>query len=206
MSSSTMKPAIARAARVLLPLFLLAGCASVDSDRFYTLAGGPSVTAPASGGAPLYFEMRPVTIPAQVRRPQLVVTEGQGRVDLKEHERWAGPLDDEITQGLSLAIAARLGAIDVYRNPAPAGSALYRIGANVQRFESRLDGHALIDAVWSVRKLDGAPVLTCRSVLHEPVGAGYAALVAGHRAALDRLAAAIADGVRRQAAGQPPSC
>lgn len=205
MRSSTGLRIIARAACVL-GLIVGAGCASVEDDKFYTLAAGQAAGAPAPAGAPLYFEMRPVTVPAQVRRPQLVVIEGEGRVDLKEHHRWAGPLDDEITQGLSLAVAARLGGIDVYRNPAPSGATLYRIGANIQRFESQLGSHALVDAVWNVRKLDGAPVLTCRSVLREPVGAGYEALVAGHRAALDKLAAAIADGVRRQAAGQPPSC
>lgn len=186
---------------------MLTGCASAPNDQFYTLSGGPTTAAPAATtGAPLYFEMRPITVPAQVRRPQLVTSSADGRVDLEEHHRWAGPLADEIGTGLSLGIAAELGAIDVYRSPAPKGSTLYRVGANIQRFESVPGSYALIDAVWNVRKLDDSEVQTCRSVFREPVGAGYDALVAGHRAALAKLAAAIAAGVRGQAEGRAPGC
>lgn len=188
---------------------LLAGCSSAPRDQFYTLGGAPVAAgggASQPAGATLYFEMRPVTVPAEVRRPQLVVSGAEGRVDLLEHHRWAGPLPDQITGALSLALASELGGVDVYRNPAPEGSTLYRIGANVQRFESREGEYALLDATWSVRRLDGGDVQTCRSVLREPVGSGYEALVAGHRAALARLAAAIAAAVRSQAAGGGTGC
>ena len=186
---------------------LLAACASTPTDQFYTLSGGAATAVPpASSVAPVFFEMRPVTIPAQVRRPQMMVSGEGGTIELLEHHRWAGPLADEITTGLSLGIAADLGGVDVYRNPEPAGSALYRIGANVQRFESKPGDYALIDAVWNVRKVDGGVVQTCRSVFQEKVGTGYEALVAGHRAALSKLAAAIAQGVRTQAAGGAPAC
>jgi hypothetical protein len=49
-------------------------------------------------------------------------------------------------------------------------------------------------------------VQTCRSVFRENVGAGYDALVAGHRAALGKLAGAIAGAVRAQAQGAVPGC
>jgi len=192
---------------------LLAGCASAPPDRFYTLAGAAPVPvpAPASASTPpaatgqLYVELVPVDVPAQVRRNQLVVGNGgDGRVELLEHHRWAGPLADEIGHALSLGVTARLGTIDVYRTPRPDGVRVYRISTNVQRFESVPGSHALVDAVWSVRQVGGGTVLTCRSVLREEVGQGYEALVAGHRAALGKLAEAVAAGVRDQAAAQPP--
>ena len=181
----------------------LAGCASAPKDQFYTLVDTGATPAPASG---MYIEMRPPTVPDQVRRTQLVIGTGEGQVDLQEHHRWISKLDDQIGSALSLGVAAQLGAIDVYSNPAPSGAAVYRIGANVQRFESKLDDYALIDVVWSVRKVGDNTVQTCRSVLRETVGAGYPGLVAGHRAALAKLSARIADGVRSQAAGQSPGC
>lgn len=189
----------------------LAACSSTPVDRFYTLGGGSAtVSPPAAGAAPLYFEMRPVTVPAQLRRPQMVVTTGEGTIDLEEHHRWAGPLAEEIGNSLSLGIAARLGGVDVYRSAAPDGSTLYRIGADVQRFESRPGSLALLDVVWSVRRLEGSQpggqMQTCRSVFQEPVGMGHDALVAGHRAALDKLSATIAQAVRAQAGGQAPAC
>lgn len=187
---------------------LLAGCASAPPDQFYTLtdsaAAAPAAAAPAA--APLYIEMRPVTVPDQVRRNQMVVAKGDGQVDLLEHHRWASKLDDQIGSALSLGIAAQLGAVDVYSNPAPPGAAVYRISASVQRFESKLDDYALIDTVWSVRRTGEREVLTCRSVFREAAGSGHAGLVAAHRAALGKLSARIADGVRGQAAGQVAGC
>ena len=185
----------------------VAGCGSTPVDRFYTLSGGPATVVPATAAAaPLYFEMRPVTLPGQLRRPQMVVSSGDGRIDLEEHHRWAGPLAEEIGNSLSFGIAAQLGAVDVYRSAAPKGGAVYRIGADVQRFESRPGEYALVDAVWSVRMLDGGEVQTCRSVFREPVGGGHDALVAGHRAALAKLSATIAVAVRGQAEGRAPAC
>lgn len=190
-------------ALVCAAALLLTACATPPADQFYTLGGGAvvSTAAPAAAAGKLYVEMLAVTIPAQVRRSQLVVGgDGAGRVDLLEHHRWVGPLADEIGNALSQGVTAQLGAIDVYRTPHPADAPLYRISTNIQRFESVPGAYALVDAVWSVRLVgdaaDQKPVLTCRSVLREDVGEGYDALVGGHRAALAKLATAIATGVR----------
>jgi len=177
---------------------LLAACATTDSDHFYTL-NGPAAPAPTAQAAaqPVYIEMLAVNVPAQVKRKELVVTTGAGQVDMLDHHRWIGPLADEIGHALSLQVSAELGAIDVYRTPYPAGAAPYRISTNVQRFESVPGQYALVDATWSVRQVGSDAVLTCRSVLREPVGQGYDALVAGHRAALARLGSAMAAAVRK---------
>jgi uncharacterized lipoprotein YmbA len=181
---------------------LLAACATTDADRFYTLNGpAAAASSSAASGKPVYIEMLAVNVPAQVKRKELVVTTGAGQVDMLDHHRWIGPLADEIGHALSLQVSAELGAIDVYRTPYPQGAAPYRISTNVQRFESVPGQYALIDATWSVRQVGSEAVLTCRSVLREPVGQGYEALVAGHRAALGKLANAIAAGVRKGPAG-----
>jgi uncharacterized lipoprotein YmbA len=186
---------------------LLAGCAS-PPDHFYTLGGSAAgmVPAAADGGAKLYFELQPVGVPEQVSRGQLVVTTGEGRLDVLEQERWAAPVSAEIGQALSTDLSAALGAIDVYRTPHPDTLPVVRISANVQRFESAPGQHALIDAVWSVHPVPGETVLTCRSVIDEKVGAGYDELVAGHRRALAKLATAISTAVRGVAAGGPGAC
>ena len=200
-------------------LLVLAGCASSPPDHFYSLSSGgiDAATAPASTGAstgtgsaaastqPLYIELQAVAIPQRVARSQIVINSGEGRVDLLEQERWAAPLSAEIGQALSQDLTAGLGAIDVYRSPTPPQAAVYRISTSVQRFESAPGQYALVDAVWSVRRVGSDAVLTCRSVADEKVGAGYDALVLGHRRALARIAASIAQGVRTVAAGAP-SC
>ena len=191
---------------------MLAGCAAPPADHFYTLAGGATASSapapvPPAGAGTMYVEMLAVNVPAQVQRNQLVVAgAGEGRVEVLDQHRWAGPLADEIGGALSLGVTSRLGAIDVYRTPAPDGAAVYRISTSVQRFESVPGSHALIDAVWSVRLVGSAAVLTCRSVLREEAGAGYEAVVAAHRAALGKLAEAIAGAVRNRQGNGPAGC
>ncbi len=97
-------------------------------------------------------------------------------------------------------LTARLGAIDVYGTPYPDGAPVYRVSVNVQRFESWPGSHALIDAVWSVRAVRTQTVLTCRSVVSEPVAAGYDALAEGHRRAVQEISTEIAAGVQALAA------
>jgi uncharacterized lipoprotein YmbA len=186
-----------RLAACIAAAMLLGACASAPPDRFYTLGASAPAAAAAPAGETVYIEMLAVTVPAQVRRKQLVVATGPGQVDMLEHHRWIGPLADEIQQALSLEVSNRLGAIDVNKTPYPDGAAPWRISTNVQRFESVSGAYALLDATWSVRRVGSEAVLTCRSVLREPVGQGYEALVAGHRAALARLAQAMAAAVRK---------
>ena len=185
---------------------ILVGCASAPPEHFYSLSNGLGVPAPAAGSAaaaaPYYIEVQAVSVPQQVARSQLVVTQGTGRIDLLEQERWSAPLAAEIGQALSQAISGELGAIDVFRTPTPEQARVYRISTNVQRFESAPGQYALVDAVWSVRAIGSTQVLTCRTIANEPVAAGYDALVAGHRRAVTRLAADIATAIRNQAAGK----
>jgi uncharacterized protein len=188
---------------VLLSAAALAGCAnSTPPERFYSLSSGvPAAVAPSGARAPLYFELAAVAVPQQVNRSQLVVTVGEGRVELLEQQRWAAPLSSEISQALSLGITTELGAVDVYRTAAPDAAPVYRISVSIQRFESAPGKSALVDAVWSIRRAGQSKVLACRSVAEEPVADSYDALVAGHRRAMSRLSAAVSKGVLALAAG-----
>jgi uncharacterized lipoprotein YmbA len=189
-----------------LAVLLLAGCASAPPERFYSLSNGMGVAAAPAARAAYYIEVPAVTVPQQVARNQLVVSTGAGRIDLLEQERWSSPPASEIGQALSLAVSGELGTIDVFRTPTPDSAPVYRISTNVQRFESAPGQYALIDAVWSVRLVGSTKVLTCRSAANETVGAGYDALVAGHRRAVARIAADISKAIRNLAAGAPPAC
>ncbi len=178
---------------------LLAACASSPPSHFYTLGAGPQASA-ASNAAPaagtrapaLLIEVAPVDVPPQVARNQLVVQTGDARVDVLEQQRWVSPPAEEIRRALSGDLAARLGTFDVYGTPYPDNALVYRISVNVRRFESWPDARAVLEAVFSVRSLKTQAVTTCRTVAEVPVGAGYDALVEGHRRAVARLADDIA--------------
>ncbi|CAN7539934.1 PqiC family protein [Pseudoduganella sp. LjRoot289] len=211
-------------AGALASALLLAACGTAPVEHFYSLTAGAPLTAagsagstgsaagaPGAGGqqqmtAPVYIELQAVSVPQQVSRNQLVVTSGAGRVELLEQERWAAPLASEIGQALSLGITGELGAIDVYRTAAPEQATVYRVSTSVQRFESAPGQYALVDAVWSVRRVGSNKVLTCRSTADEKVAPGYDALVAGHRRAVARIAAGIAKAIRTINNGGSAAC
>lgn len=189
-----------------LALLALAGCRSAPT-RFYTLMPQSPPTA-AAQAAPFRIEVMPVGVPAQVDQPQLVVRQGDGRVDLLETEQWIAPLGDEIRGAFAGALAADLGTRDVYG--VPHGDApVYRVKLDVRRFDSAPGRYALIDADWSVRKTgagDAQPLLECSTRVREDVGAGYADLVRGHQRALAELARRIAGALRAAADGATAAC
>src|ERR1700730_15300735 len=181
----------------------LAACSSSPVSRFYTPGGTDAATRTAAPAA-FYLEVSPVDMPPQVAKNQMVVQDGAAQVRVLEGERWASLPADEVRRALSADLSQQLGAIDVYGTPHAEGVPVYRVKVNVQRFESSPGRRALIDAVWSVRGVSNQAVLTCRTLAEQPVDAGYDALVAGHRRAVDQLARQISAGLRAGSAGPVP--
>jgi uncharacterized protein len=195
----------------------LAACASAPL-HYYTLvapaaesAGGgvaPAGDTSVSSGQPsLPFELLPVSVPAQVDQPQLVVREGGQGVALLGSERWIAPLNDEVRSALSADLARELHSQDVSGLPGN-DKPLLRIKLDLRRFDSQPGSYALIEGAWSVRLLRGQhpAALACTSRINETVGPGYDALVQGHQRAIGALAAQIAAVARLLGNDQTPVC
>lgn len=195
-------------AGALAGLVALAACSS-PSSRFYTLgadsaSGSVAPVSARTSAAPRWLiEVAPIDVPPQVSKNQLVVQTGPTQVKVLEEERWASLPGDEIRRALSTSLTQQLNTIDVYGTAYPDGTPVYRVSMNVQRFESWPGSHALIDAVWSVRAVRSTAVMTCRSVVSEPVGGGYDALVEGHRRALQRISMQMGAAVQAMAVAAP---
>jgi uncharacterized lipoprotein YmbA len=85
----------ARGAHALLLALVLGGCATPLTERFYTLnASAPP--QPVAHPARYRIAVGPVTVPALVDRPQIVLRAGANRVTIAEQSRWAEPLKDSI--------------------------------------------------------------------------------------------------------------
>jgi uncharacterized lipoprotein YmbA len=184
----------------------LAACASAPL-HYYTLVAPASDTPTSSMTPSLPFELLPVSVPAQVDQPQLVVREGGQGVALLGGERWIAPLSDEVRSALSADLARELNSQDVSGMPGNDKPVL-RIKLDLRRFDSQPGSYALIEGEWSVRLLRGnhAATLACTSRINEAVGSGYAALVQGHQRAIGALAAQIARAARSLGNGQSPVC
>lgn len=189
-----------RLAAVLAAL-ALAACATSPPSRFYTLSGAPAPTAPSSA---LSIVVGPVTIPAVVDRPEIVVTVGANEVWLDEFNRWASPLADAIAVATAENLSAQLATSRATSLVQSAVEADYRVSIEVQRFESAPGSAALLDAVFTVRRTADARTSTGRTTAREaPSDKSYEALAAAHSRAVARLAADIA-AVTRSFPAQAP--
>ena len=184
---------------------LLAACASAPM-HYYTLLP-PATTIPLRSAAPIAFELLPVSVPAQVDQPQLVVREGGQSVALLEGHRWIAPLVDEVHGALDADLVRQLPGRNVAGMPT-GGQPVVQVTVDLRRFESQLGSYALIEGAWSVRLLHGAKpaALACTSQIRESVGPGYDALVQGHQRALAELASQVATVARSLATNQRASC
>ncbi len=202
------------------------GCSSVPSTHFYTLnaetlksdTSATSLTEkketpPIKPATKFYIEVGAVQIPAQVDRPQFVITTAPGQVEIKEQQRWVASLQDEIRQALSEALMEQLGTFDVARTHNAQNLPIYQITAKIQRFTSSLtpsthsptSGSVTLSVLWSVRLISPhttspTPTLTCHSFASETVKPSYRHLVLGHRHAIHRVSQDIAFTIRALAA------
>lgn len=192
-------------------ILALAACAS-SPLHYYTLvapADTPvgTVTVPAAATPSLPFELLPVSVPAQVDQPQLVVRQGAQGMTLLDGERWIAPLSDEVRSALAADLVRQLHSQDV-TGMGGSDKPRLRIRLDLRRFDSQPGSYALIEGAWSVSLQHGArtAALACTSRISETVGSGYDALVQGHQRAIGRLAAQIAVAGRALGDGQTPVC
>ncbi len=181
---------------------LAAGCASSPPARFYTLS---AIAGPAGNSSSLSVMVGPVSVPAAVDRPQIVVTVSPNEVRLDESARWAAPLDDNIARVVAENLGAMLGTPRATLASQTLGaSADYRVSVDVQRFDSAPGQAATLDAAWVVSRTRGAKSQTGRTTVREAVpDTSYDALAAAHSRALARLSQDIADAVRALERARP---
>jgi hypothetical protein len=193
----------------LVPIMILcalaalwAGCASTPPSKFYTL----SPTANPEGATAGYsVAVGPVSVPAAVDRPQMVVCVGPNEVAIDEFNRWASPLPNDIARIVAQNLVSFLGTPLVTLFPqAAAAGASYRVWIDVMRFESTPGKNATLDAIWTVRCTKDGRTRSGRTMLIKPVvDKSYSTLVAAHSHALGRLSNEVAGAIRALESGGP---
>ncbi len=179
---------------------LAAGCAS-PPPKFYTLSPTVPVTATANTSN-LAIVVGPISIPAVVDVPEIVVTRAANQVSLDEFHRWASPLRNNIAQVVTANLAVILGTSRV--SPILSLDADFRVIIDVQTFESTPGDAATLSAVWLVRRIKDGKTETGRtSVRESTAGQDYAALAGAHSRALNRLSQDVANAIRALESAPP---
>lgn len=177
---------------------LAAGCATPPT-RFYTLSRNATPPAtPATTPPNISVVVGPVSIPAIVDLPQIVVSTGPNSVSLDEFNRWASPLQSNISRVVAENLVTLLGTPRVAQFQQSLNlDADFRVAIEVQSFDSALGDAATLNVVWIVRRTRDGKAQTGRTSVREPTGtAGYDALAAAHSRALARMSQEIADAIR----------
>jgi hypothetical protein len=170
------------------------GCTSSPS-RFYTLS---AAATPSAASSKLAVAVGPVSIPAAVDRPQIVVSTSANQVTLDDFNRWASPLQDNLARVVAENLVAVLGTPRVTLFPQTLNADVdYRVQIEIRSFESAPGKSASLDAVWTVRRTKDGKTETGRTSVREKVDdSGYEALAAAHSRGVARLSQDIADVVR----------
>jgi uncharacterized lipoprotein YmbA len=178
---------------------LLTGCAGSSNYHYYTLlpaSSGGVQSANARPAAPEYvISVQDVSLPEQLDRLQIVLTETNStQVVIMNNYLWASPLSDELRNALSDRLSNRLGVLDVTSAGVGDKTPIWKIGLDVQRFESVYAEYALLEASWRLMpsNLPKSRSTICRASTRVPVQESMTALVAGHQVALQRLADVMA--------------
>lgn len=180
---------------------LAGGCASPPA-HFYHLS---AATPPAGPPSDLSVAVGPVSVPALVDRPEMVVSTGPNQVSIDEFNRWAAPLKGEIGLRVAENLVLMLGTDRVTQAAQTATpGAQYRALIEVQRLEATPGVSTAFEAVWSVRRTTDGKSRTGRTRVQEPLhGSDLAAVAAAYSRAVARLSQEIADAVRTL--GRSPS-
>lgn len=188
---------------IVIPFLALivAGCTSAPS-RFYTL--NATATGDGTTKSDLAVMVGPVSVPAEVDRPQFTVQVAPNQVAVDEFNRWAAPLGDNIARAVAGDLVALLGSPCVTTLSAANLSSAFRVSLSVQRFETLPGKSVLVDAVWVVRPPSGGSALSGRTVATEPVDSeDYAALAAAHSRALAKVSRDIAAAIHAEGTAKP---
>jgi len=174
----------------------VAGCSSAPATRFYLLAPLPASEKPRDdyGGPAPVVGLRPVTLPEELDRPQIVTRVGSTQLEMAEFDRWAAPLRDNfprvLADDLAILVPAERVLLFSWSRETPID---YEVTVAVTRFEGAQGGDCWLAADWTSARRSEKEASTAGSSRHtEWAGGSYAELVAAQSRLVGALGRDIA--------------
>lgn len=131
-------------------LCVLSACATRQPDYYHVL----SVQPPGAGNArtaPATLVSLRVTVPSVQDRAQMVLNMGANAIEILEHQRWAAPLSDLMTETLARDLERRRADLLIAdsrlnRTLSPA----LKIAVDVVQMSATSGGHVGLEAHWRI--------------------------------------------------------
>jgi uncharacterized lipoprotein YmbA len=170
-------------------LALLSGCALNRPDHFYVLDSADRKPLQPRTAFAAQFTLR-VTLPVLVDRSEMVLIKRDGGVHILEHERWAAPLNDQVTAVLGEDIEARReDVIMATRRIAQPGVPNSTISVDVVQLYLREGSGVSLEARWRVEDGRDGKISQGRETFTAPAAdAGFLSMTRSMTACLNMLA------------------
>lgn len=178
------------------------GCGHTEPARFYSLQSSPVEiqAAPAADAAALVM-IEPVQVAQYLRRPQLILRKDRNILEYLDYDRWAAPLEEDVTEVLLLRLQAAMGGtaqIVPERREQKSG---FTLRVKLAQLEADQNGQAHLRARWELNRA-GSLAAGGEVVINQYAASSKVEdLVAAHQANLIALADRIASELGKSLAG-----
>ena len=125
---------------------LLCACVAHQADHFYILSPQPQGGSPPRS-MPITAVTLKVAVPSLVDRPEMILNTSADGIVVLEHERWAAPLPDLMTETLARDVEQRRTDMLVGNH---GNDAQIKIVVDVVRLTIRRGQRAGIEAHWRI--------------------------------------------------------
>lgn len=183
---------------------LLLGCSSPKTN-YYALNSAP-IPQPSMGSKELRVMVGPVSLPAPIDQPQLVIQGKDNQTQVYEYHRWAGSLKSEVGRVIAANIARELELSNVWNfSQSIQTNYDYQIFIDVQTLDSKPADSVVVDVLWTIKpaasnvKASGKTFNMGRSLVREPVASTeIEALIDAQSRAFAKVSAEIAQSLRNK--------
>ncbi len=197
-----MELPVSRLVLIFIVLILLDGCAGSKPANFYMLRSiqnqGPEAGAVVTEQG-LSIGVGPLKIPEYLDRPQMATRTTQNGLQFAEFDKWAEPLEKNLTRVLADNLATLLPSDRVSAYPWPDSIPVeYQVTVEVIHLEKMTDAKVILDASWNILGNGADKLLVMkRSKLTVPVqSTGFEAIASAQSRAVEDLSREIALAIR----------
>jgi uncharacterized protein len=172
---------------------LIVSCAG-QADHFYALSTLPNGVRPPATAFATHVILT-VSVPSVVDRRQMVINTSGDGVLILEHERWAAPMSQLVSETLARDLEQRRADVLVGdRGFDQSAAQTVKIRVDVVQMSARKDGLAILEAHWRIVDAAAKTDEIGGEVFTAPLGGeGYAAVAQGFSACLSSLAERVAE-------------
>ncbi len=186
---------------VSIVLLLCTSCIQIGSDpqpiRYYLLESMPEAPNIYSNKT-FIINLKLVDFPDYLDRLQIVTRDKNNGIEFSDLERWAEPLQDNLTRVLRENLALVLPEANISINPwENSSNNAIKVKLVVNKILGKLDDHSQVDVRWTIENARGQTIQG-HFIDRQPIGNSYQDLVVGLNNGINHLSVELAKELVKQ--------